>query len=116
ALAGADPRGAGIAPVAEASAQRLVLHTDADGDGRIDAASAERVTLAWSAASGGRFVRGIGGQMMAIADGVERDALRFRYFAGDGTERFPPGGGELAAVDRLAIRRIVIEIAVTGRI
>jgi hypothetical protein len=113
-LAGADPMRVGIAPLVAADAGRLVLQSDANGDGEIDPSSAERVTLRWSASSGGLFVRALGGQSMALADGVRAGGLRFRYFTADGTEIGPPAEGVALGQDELdRICRVVIELVVT---
>lgn len=113
ALAGADPMRVGLAPLVEARPDRLVLQSDRNGDGSIDPASAERVTLAWSPAGGGSFVRALGRQSMAIASGVGRDDLRFRYFREDGSE-IGSAGGSLAPEDLPRARRVVIELGVAG--
>src|SRR5690606_19876710 len=56
ALAGADPMRTGLPALLEASAERLVVQADRNGDGAIDPSSAERLTLAWSPASGGSLL------------------------------------------------------------
>jgi hypothetical protein len=51
------------------------------------------VTLSWgpSPGGGGRLVRSLGGQSMAIADGIPPGRLRFRYFDAEGSELVPRG-------------------------
>lgn len=114
ATAGGDPRAAGIAALGVAATDRAVLNGDRDGDGAIDAASAERVTLAWSSTSGGRLVRWLGNQSIAIAATVPSGALRLRYFTADGTE-LAGAGGELDATDAGRVRLVATELAVTER-
>lgn len=116
-LAGADPMRAGIAALVAAGPESVVLQSDRDGDGAIDPSSAERVALRWSAASGGLFVRALGGQSMALAGGVRRGDLRFRYFAADGAEIGSSATGAALGAEALAaVRRVVIELAVAERV
>jgi prepilin-type N-terminal cleavage/methylation domain-containing protein len=118
--AGGDPMRTGIAALLDATAERVVLQADRDGDGSIDASSAERVTLGWgpSGSSGGRLVRALGGQSMAIADGVPRGGLRFRYFAADGAELVPAaqGSGSLGGAELAAVCRVGIELTLVKQI
>lgn len=114
ATAGGDPRRAGVAALGSATANRAVLDADRDGDGAIDAASAERVTLAWSSTSGGRLVRWLGNQSVAIAAAVPSGALRLRYLTADGTELAGPGG-VLGPAELERVRLVAAELAVTER-
>jgi len=112
--AGGDPQRSGVAALATATGDRLVLGADRDGSGAVDADSAERVTLAWSSSSGGRFVRWLGNQSVSIASSVRPGGLRLRYFDAAGAE-ITSGGGALAAADRERVRRVALELDVTER-
>lgn len=112
--AGADPTGSGVEPVASASPERLVLVADRDGSGSVDTSSAERVILAWSSSSGGRFVRWLGEQSIGIAAQVRAGGLRLRYFDQAGVEILPVAG-ELDAAARARVRLVGLALDVTER-
>ena len=114
ATSGADPRQAGIAALATAAADRVVLGADRDGDGTADPATAERVTLAWSSSSGGRLVRWLGNQSVGIAATVRSSGLRFRYFDADGAE-LTGTGGVLDAAARERVRLVTTALEATER-
>jgi Tfp pilus assembly protein PilW len=114
ATAGGDPRRAGVAAFATAATDRVIVEADRDADGSVDPATAERVTLAWSPTSGGRMVRWLGNQSIAIAATVRSSDLRFLYFAADGTE-IPGTGGVLDATDRARVRLVRSALAVEER-
>jgi hypothetical protein len=111
ALAGADPLRVGIRGITQGRADRVVVERDGDADGRVDHSSSERVVLAWSPSRGGRFLRQVGSQSMAIAARVESQGLQLRYFDGQ--------GGELAAplddASLARVRRIALELEVEER-
>lgn len=110
-LAGADPLRVGLPALVSAGPERLVVQADRNGDGSVDPSSAERVTLVWSAGSGGSLQRQLGRQSMVIASGVARGDLRFRYFGADGAEILS-GSGELAPEALGQVRRVMLELAV----
>jgi hypothetical protein len=116
-LAGADPMRVGIAALLHGASDRIVLQMDRNGDGAIDEASAERVTLSWGPSpGGGRLVRSLGGQPMAIADGIPPGGLRFRYFDAEGSELLPRGTASLGARELEAVCRIALELTFVTRI
>jgi hypothetical protein len=106
--AGFDPRDAGVAPVAEATPQRLALHADLDGDGVVDASSAE-VTVFACDLPGRRLSRIAGGQSLPLASTVVACALEYRDAAG--VPLVPPPSG-LDAAARARIRRVTLTGAV----
>lgn len=113
-LAGADPKQAGVIGISQPSAERVSINTDLDGDGAIDLSSAERVTISWSEAGGGRLLRQLGNQAMNIAAPVPPGGFRLRYFASDGTELLPGAG--LAALDPVStarVKRVNLKLTVT---
>lgn len=113
-LAGGDPARAGIEAISSAGPERLVLASDRDGSGAVDADTAERVTLARSTSSGGRFVRWIGEQSIGIAGQVRAGGLRLRYFDATGAEILPVAG-EIAPADRGRVRLVAFALDVTER-
>jgi prepilin-type N-terminal cleavage/methylation domain-containing protein len=102
-----DPRAAGIEPVLEARTTRLVLQTDVDGDGTIDAASEELVTIACDL-PGGRLSRIVGTQSLPLANGVVACALAYADATGAGIA-VPPTG--LDAPTRQRVRRAMLDLA-----
>jgi Tfp pilus assembly protein PilW len=114
ATAGGDPRRTGIEALGTAVTDRVIVSADRDADGAVDPATAERVTLAWSSTSGGRMVRWLGTQSIAIAAAVRSSGLRFRYFAADGTE-ITGVGGVLGASDRERVRLVRSSLEVEER-
>lgn len=114
ATAGGDPRRAGVDALPTAAVDRVVLGADRDGDGTVDPATAERVTLAWSSSSGGRLVRWLGNQSVGIAATVRSSGLRFRYFDATGAELTGPGGA-LDASARQRVRLVTVALEATER-
>ena len=104
--AGFDPRGAGIEPVLEATAARLRLQADLDGDGVVDATSEELTTIACDVA-GGRISRIIGTQSLPLANGVSTCALAYADDTG-APLAIPPGGLDAAA--RRRVRRTTLDL------
>jgi len=111
ALAGADPMLAGVVAVRSATPDRLELESDLDGDGVIDPASAERLTLVYAASAEGRLMRWVGRQSMSVASPVPSDGFRLRYFAADGAE-IGGGAAALDEADRVRVCRVTVELAV----
>jgi Tfp pilus assembly protein PilW len=105
--AGFDPRAAGVEPVVEATASRLRLQADLDGDGTIDAASEEATAIACDV-PGGRLSRILGSQSLPLANGVVACALSYADDAGAALA-IPPGG--LDAAERRRIRRATLDVA-----
>ncbi|MBM4242437.1 MAG: hypothetical protein FJ148_01300 [Deltaproteobacteria bacterium] len=114
ATAGGDPRRSGVEALGRAEVGRMVLGADRDGDGGVDPATAERVTLAWSSSGGGRLVRWLGTQSTGIAATVRSSGLRFRFFAADGSELTGPGG-VLDDAKRARVRLVTSDLEVTER-
>lgn len=108
--AGSDPTRAGVAALTTASADRVVLGSDRDANGVVDADTAERVTLAWSSSSGGRLVRWLGNQSVGIA-AVPAGGVRLRYFDASGTE-LTGSGGVLDDAERARVRRVALALEV----
>ena len=104
--AGFDPRAAGIEAVVEATAARLRLQADLDGDGAIDATSEESTTIACDVA-GGRISRIIGAQSLPLANGVTICALSYADETGTSVP-VPPGG--LDATARRRVRRTTLDL------
>jgi prepilin-type N-terminal cleavage/methylation domain-containing protein len=109
-LAGADPSRSGVAAIAGAAPDQVVLAADLDGDAAVDVASAEQVSLYRTAASGGRFIRRLGNQAMNIAEHVPEGGLGLRYFDALGVEL--GAGGAPAAASLPQIARIALQVAV----
>lgn len=108
-LAGADPSRAGVGGVVAARAERVVLASDRDGDGQIDAASRERIEIAPSAGGGSRLIRAVGRQRMALLSGLRR--VRFRFFGASGEEiRGGGAGGGLGAGALGSVRWIELDL------
>ena len=112
ATAGGDPRRAGVDALPTAAVDRAILGADRDGDGSVDPATAERVTLAWSSSGGGRLVRWLGNQSVGIAATVRSTGLRFRYFDGAGAELTGPGG-VLDEAARQRVRLVTVALEAT---
>ena len=81
----------------EASATRLRLQADLDGDGAIDATSEELTTIACDLA-GRRLSRIIGTQSLPLANGVVACALAYADASGTPLP-IPPGGARSITVD-----------------
>jgi Tfp pilus assembly protein PilW len=105
--AGFDPRATGIDAVVEATAARLGLHADLDGDGAVDATSEEATTIACDV-PGGRLSRILGSQSLPLASGVA--ACTLAYAGADGAVLLVPPGG-LDAAARRRIRRVTLDLA-----
>jgi prepilin-type N-terminal cleavage/methylation domain-containing protein len=114
-LAGVDPLRSGVVALSQAGSDRLVVDQDHNGDGAIDASSAERVTISWSAQNGGRLLRALGRQSMNIATEVPAAGFRVRYFDATGAELPVPVAGELDAASAAAVRRVALELVVIER-
>jgi hypothetical protein len=104
--AGWDPERVGVAGLAAAESARLVLHADLDGDGAIDASSAEVVT--WRRAAAGTLQRMLGAQTLPMVSHVPAGGFVLAYRDADGTELDP------AAPDT-AVRARVVTVGVTAR-
>lgn len=109
--AGHDPAAAGIEAVALARTDRLVIDADLDGDGSIDASSAEHVTWVCNGAAR-RLSRILGAQSMPLADGAAGCA--FTYLDGDGAPLVPPPVG-LDPADRARIASISLALRLEPR-
>lgn len=110
-LAGADPLRTGLPGLRAASDGAIEIEADLDGDGAVDAGSAERRSIYWSAGSGGRVLRRLGGQSTALAAPVPSSGLRIRLLDGDGTALGP---GALDPAELARARRVELEVAVAG--
>lgn len=108
--AGADPSGRGVSALESAAPDHLSILRDQDGNGRIDARSAETTAFSWSERGGGRVSHRVGRQSMPLAAGVRRGGFRLRYFDRRGREVAP--GMRLSAEDRQRVRRVEAEVGV----
>ncbi len=106
--AGFDPRAIGVAPLAAASASRLTIESDTDGDGTVDGSSEERTTIACDV-PGGRLSRIVGSQSLPLANGVVTCALSYADDAGAAIA-IPPAG--LDATARGRVRRATLDLAI----
>jgi Tfp pilus assembly protein PilW len=104
-LAGYDPQARGIGGIVAADAASLVLETDLDGDGAINASSEEHVAYRGSAGTAS-LLRVVGAQSMPLLSDVSPTGLTFRYRDASGATVDPTLPGALAA-----IRAVTIEIA-----
>jgi hypothetical protein len=78
------------APVAEATTDYVVLQADSDGNGVVDAGSAERTMLELRAAAATRnLLHRIGGQTMKVEERLAESSA-FRLLARDGTATASP--------------------------
>ncbi|MCW5890082.1 MAG: prepilin-type N-terminal cleavage/methylation domain-containing protein [bacterium] len=108
--AGFDPAAAGIEALAGAAPDRLVLQADLDGDGLLNASSAE--VTRWQCLTGPpRLNRVIGAQSLPLAADVR--ACRFRFLDASGNQIVAPAAG-LPAADRARVRALVLEPALPG--
>jgi Tfp pilus assembly protein PilW len=105
--AGFDPRATGLPAVVEASASRLALQADLDGDGLVDATSEESTAIACDV-PGGRLSRIVGSQSLPLANGVV--ACTLEYADASGIVIPVPGGG-LDAGARARVRRATLAVA-----
>ncbi len=86
-------------PIAEASAARIVVQSDHDGDGRIDPRSSEITIFYFSDKDGGRsLMHRMGRQSMTLISGLS-DRSVFRIFDGRGTAAGSPGQARLLEID-----------------
>ncbi len=111
-LAGADPQGIGVAAIVAAGHDRVDLASDHDGDGVLDASSAERIRLSWSSASGGRLLRRLGNQSMSIASPVPAAGLRLRYLDARGVDLAASPMAELDAAACASVRQVSLDLTV----
>ncbi len=105
--AGDDPRAAGVAPLAEAFADRLALHADLDGDGAVDGAS-EEVTAYVCNLAVRRLSRIIGNQSLPLANEVV--GCGFTYADEGGVALVVPVAG-LDAAARARVRLVTLDLA-----
>jgi Tfp pilus assembly protein PilW len=110
--AGYDPAAAGIAAVAEAARDHVILTADLDADGAVDPGSAE--TTGYACASAGRLSRILGHQSMPLADGVRRCALAYLDQAG---AAIPTPATGLRPAERARVRavQLALELRPPGR-
>lgn len=94
-----DPSGTAGAGLRHAAATELEVHADRDGDGVIDAASAERLRWRWSAVTS-TLSRVVGNQSMPLATGATAVHFDYRDTAGATIAPSPSGlaPGELDRV------------------
>ncbi|MFM8409795.1 MAG: hypothetical protein ACKOCT_05910, partial [Alphaproteobacteria bacterium] len=109
-LAGNDPAGAGIGALRAGTPESIELDADLDGDGSVDASSAERRALSWGASSGGRVLRRLGAQSVGIASPVAAGGFALRYRAADGSE--VASGRSLSSAELGRVKRVDVEVAV----
>ena len=109
--AGHDPAAASVTPILTARADRLVIESDLDGSGGIDASSAEHVTWICNAASQ-RLSRVLGAQSLPLADGAVGCA--FSYLDGAGAPLVPPATG-LDAPTRARIALVALDLRLRPR-
>jgi Tfp pilus assembly protein PilW len=105
--AGFDPRATGFAPIAAASASRLTVQADLDGDGAIDGTSEEVTTIACDL-PGGRLSRIVGSQSLPLANGIVACALTYADDSGAAIAIPAPG---LDATARGRVRRASLDVA-----
>jgi prepilin-type N-terminal cleavage/methylation domain-containing protein len=105
--AGFDPRAIGVAPLAAASASRLTMQADLDGDGAIDGASEEVTTIACDLPNG-KVSRIVGSQSLPLANGVVACALAY---ADDGGAAIAVPAAGLDATARGRVRRASLDLA-----
>src|SRR5262249_14384354 len=104
--AGFDPRATGLAPLAAASASRMTVQADLDGDGAVDTASEESTTIACDV-PGGRLSRIVGSQSLPLANGVV--ACTLAYADDAGTAIAVPAAG-LDPTARRRVRRATLDL------
>jgi Tfp pilus assembly protein PilW len=110
--AGFDPAAAGVLPLTLARSDRFTVHADVNGDGVVDAGSAERTT--WICNAGAqRLSRQVGAQSMPLADGVV--ACTFEYFDAAATPLVPPAAGlDPTALARVATLGLTLRLVPRG--
>ena len=104
--AGYDPTAAGIVPVTEATAERVALAADLDGDGAVDSSSEEATAYVCNAVAE-RLSRITGRQSLPLADRVRTCA--FRYLDAAGAPIAIPAAG-LDAAARARIRAVALDL------
>ena len=109
--AGYDPAAIGVPSLVLARTDRIGLEADLDGDGSIDAGSAEHVSWVCNAVSR-RLSRILGSQSMPLADGIVR--CRFTYLDPNAVPLVPPMGG-LDAANRSRVALVVLDLALAPR-
>lgn len=110
--AGHDPAAVGVTPITLAGTDRLVIESDLDGSGAIDATSAEHVT--WLCNAGTRKLsRVLGAQSLPLADGAVGCA--FSYLDAAGAALVPPPAGlDAAARARIALVALDLQLRPRG--
>jgi Tfp pilus assembly protein PilW len=106
--AGWDPAGIAVEPLVVARPDRLTLHADLDGDGRVDASSEELTSYVCSSGPP-RLSRIIGAQSQPVAGDVTSCGLRYADASG---VAIVPGAGGLSAADRSRVRRVTLDLGV----
>ena len=91
-------------PIPLARSDRITLRADLDGNGTIDTSSEETVSIA-CLTSPARVSRIVGSQSLPLANDVVSCGLR--YFANDGTQ-LVPGGGGLSTLDRQRVAAVAL--------
>jgi len=79
--AGFDPRATALPAIVDATASRLALQADLDGDGLVDATSEESTAIACDV-PGGRVSRIVGSQSLPLANGVVACTLEYADASG----------------------------------
>src|SRR5262249_27126883 len=105
--AGWDPTAAGVEALVTAAPDRLTVTADLDGNGAIDATSAETRQQLYSPAPR-RLAPLVGRRSLPLADGVARCALR--YLDAAGSEIPTPAAG-LDAATRRRVRAVALDLA-----
>jgi Tfp pilus assembly protein PilW len=82
-VAGYDPLGRGVGGLVNAAADRVTITADLDGDGRIDARSAEHVAYQRARGSGD-LLRVVGRQALPILSALAPDGLTLTYRDAEG--------------------------------
>jgi Tfp pilus assembly protein PilW len=108
--AGHDPAAVNVTPVTLAQADRMVIESDLDGSGGIDASSAEHVTWICNGASQ-RLSRVLGAQSLPLADGAVGCA--FSYLDGSGAPLGPSTGLDAASRARIAL--VILDLRLRPR-
>lgn len=99
--------------IAEASASRIRIRSDLDGNGATDS-SGEDVTYAFDSAAG-RLTRTTAGVTEELSDSnFAATGFQLRYFDGSGAELVPSASG-LTQAQRAAVRRISVALTLSRR-
>jgi Tfp pilus assembly protein PilW len=110
--AGFDPRAVTVAPLALATASRLAIQADLDGDGAIDATSEETTTIACDV-PGGRLSRIVGAQSLPLANGVVGCTLAYADATGAAIA-VPPGGLDAATLPTVRAASLALLLVPPG--